>query len=68
MAEREIMVSSETIRRWADHFPPMVAVNLRKRRREHDGTWHLDWLPLLDLSVDHASTSLGSRARIHSGM
>jgi transposase-like protein len=32
LAERGIMVSYETVRRWVNHFGPMVAVDLRKRR------------------------------------
>jgi hypothetical protein len=32
LAERGIMVSCETDRRWANHFGPMVAADLRKRR------------------------------------
>jgi hypothetical protein len=32
LAERGIMVSYETVRRWVNHFGPMIAVDLRKRR------------------------------------
>jgi len=32
LAERGIMVSYETVRRWVNHFGPMIAANLRKRR------------------------------------
>jgi hypothetical protein len=32
LAERGITVSYETIRRWANHFGPMIAADLRKRR------------------------------------
>ena len=32
LAERGIMVSYETVRRWVNHFGPMVAADLRKRR------------------------------------
>jgi hypothetical protein len=31
LAERGIMISYETVRRWVNHFGPMVAVDLRKR-------------------------------------
>src|SRR5476649_981114 len=36
------MVSYETVRRWVNHFGPMIAVDLRKRRPKPDTTWHLD--------------------------
>jgi putative transposase len=32
LAERGIMVSYETVRRWVNRFGPMIAANLRKRR------------------------------------
>jgi len=32
LAERGIMVPYETVRRWVNHFGPMVAADLRKRR------------------------------------
>src|ERR1700730_4968474 len=41
-AERGIMISYETVRRWVNHFGPMVAVDLRKRRPKPHTTWHLD--------------------------
>src|ERR1700724_178728 len=41
LAERGIMVSYETVRRWVNHFGPMVAADLRKRRPKPT-TWHLD--------------------------
>ena len=36
------MVSYETVRRWVNHFGPMIAANLRKRRPKPHTTWHLD--------------------------
>src|SRR5271163_5273599 len=42
LAEREITVSYETIRRWVNHCGPMVAADLRKRRPKPHTTWHLD--------------------------
>src|ERR1700732_3102388 len=42
LAERGIMVSYETVRRWVTHFGPMVAADLRKRRPKPHTTWHLD--------------------------
>ncbi len=42
LAERGITVSYETVRRWTDHFGPMIAADLRKRRPKPCTTWHLD--------------------------
>jgi putative transposase len=42
LAERGAIVSYETVRRWANHFGPMIAANLRRRRPKPDTTWHLD--------------------------
>ena len=42
LAERGIMVSYETVRRWVNHFGPMIAADLRKRRLKPHTTWHLD--------------------------
>jgi hypothetical protein len=42
LAERGITVSYETIRRSVDHFGPMIAADLRKRRPEPHTTRHLD--------------------------
>jgi transposase-like protein len=36
------MVSYETVRRGVNHFGPMVAADLRKRRPKPHTTWHLD--------------------------
>ena len=35
-------MSYETVRRWAKHFGPMIAANLRTRRLRPHTTWHLD--------------------------
>jgi putative transposase len=42
LAERGIAVSYETVRRWVNHFGPMIAAHLRKRRPKPHATWHLD--------------------------
>ena len=42
LAEREIAVPYETVRRWVNHFGPMIAAHLRKRRPKPHATWHLD--------------------------
>jgi transposase-like protein len=42
LAERGITVSYESIRRWINHFGPMIAADLRKRRPKPHTSWHLD--------------------------
>ncbi len=42
LAERGITVSYETVRRWVDHFGPMTAADLRKRRPKPHTSWRLD--------------------------
>ena len=42
LAERGVAVSYETVRRWVNHFGPMIAADLRKRRPKPHPTWHLD--------------------------
>ena len=42
LAKRGLGVSYETVRRWVNHFGPMIAADLRKRRQKPHTTWHLD--------------------------
>jgi putative transposase len=42
LAERGIIVSYETVRRWVSHFGPMIAADLRSRRPKPHTPWHLD--------------------------
>ena len=43
LAEREILVSYETVRRGVNHFgPPKIAADVRKRRPKPHATWHRD--------------------------
>src|SRR5271157_2426471 len=42
LAERGVAASYETVRRWVNHFGPMIAADLRKRRLKPHTTWHLD--------------------------
>jgi transposase-like protein len=42
LAERGIEVSYETVRRWVNHFGPLIAADLRKRRPKPHSFWHLD--------------------------
>ena len=41
LAERGVAVSYETVRRWVNHFGPMIAADLQKRRLKPHTTWHL---------------------------
>jgi hypothetical protein len=42
LAERGIAISYETVRRWVNHFGPIIAAELRKRRFKPHSIWHLD--------------------------
>ncbi len=42
LAERGVIVSYETIRRWSQKFGRNLADRLRRRRSKPDDTWHLD--------------------------
>ena len=42
LAERGIIVSYETVRRWVNHFGSKIAADLRKRRPKPHSIWHLD--------------------------
>src|SRR6478752_4829079 len=42
LAGRGIILSYETVRRWVNHFGPMIAADLRSRRPKPHTTWHLD--------------------------
>ena len=42
MAQRDILVSRETVRCWVNKFGPLIASNLRRRRGPPTGRWHLD--------------------------
>jgi putative transposase len=42
LAERGILVSYETVRRWVNHFGPKIAADLRRRRPTPHTIWHLD--------------------------
>jgi putative transposase len=42
LAECGLAVSYEIIRRWVNHFRPMIAADLRKRRQKPHTTWHLN--------------------------
>ena len=42
LAERGVAVSYETVRRWVNHFGPMIAADLRKHRLKPQTAWHLD--------------------------
>ena len=42
LAERGVIVSYETIRRWCTRFGPRYANRLRRRYGQHGDTWHVD--------------------------
>ena len=42
LAERGIVVTYESIRRWVLNFGPSIARRLRARRPKPHGRWHLD--------------------------
>ncbi len=42
LAERGVTAPYETVRRWVNHFGPMVAADLRKRRPKPHSIWRLD--------------------------
>lgn len=42
LAQRGIEVSYETIRMWTITFGPLIASNLRSRKGQSSGRWHLD--------------------------
>jgi len=42
LVEHGVVVSYETVRRWVNHFGPMIAADPRKRRLKPHTTWHLD--------------------------
>jgi putative transposase len=47
LAERELDVSYETIRRWVLKFGPLFARELRRRRHRPTSQWHLDEVAIL---------------------
>jgi putative transposase len=42
LAERGIAISYETARRWVNHFGPIIAAELRRRRPKPHSIWHLE--------------------------
>jgi len=60
LAERGILVSYETVRRWVNHFGPKIAADLRRRRSKPHTIWHLDEV---DLKIDGRFWSLLARRR-----
>jgi len=70
LAERDLEVTNETIRRWVLKFGPAVARNLRHGRPTPHGKWHLDEMvvsigcePGRGLSSSPASRSRAKRTR-----
>jgi putative transposase len=42
LAERGIILSYETVRRWVKHLGPTIAADLRRGRPKPHTAWHLD--------------------------
>jgi putative transposase len=42
LAERGVAVSHETVRRWLNHFGPLIAAQPRERGPKPHAIWHLD--------------------------
>ena len=62
LAERGIMVSYETVRRWVNHFGPLIAADLRKRRPKPHTIWHLDEVGSLLRGVPEAPLPIDAPA------
>jgi putative transposase len=57
LAERGIVVTYESIRRWVLIFGPAIARRLRARRPRPHGRWHLD--EMLTLSANSGGDCMG---------
>ena len=65
LAERGILVSYETVRRWVNHFGPMIAVDLRRRRSKPHTIWHLDEVYLkIDGRLVHLSRAVDAEGEV----
>ncbi len=65
LAERGILVSYETVRRWVNHFGPMIAVDLRRRRSKPHTLWHLDEVYLkIDGRLVHLSRAVDAEGEV----
>jgi putative transposase len=53
LAERGIVVSDETVRRWCKKFAASFADRLRRRRPRPGDKWHLDEVSIRIRSVKH---------------
>ena len=62
LAERGIAVSYETVRRWVNHFGPVIDTHLRERRPKSHVTWHLDEV-YLKMALSRPRFLLVKRAR-----
>jgi len=60
LAGRGIAISYETVRRWVDHFGPIIAAELRKRRPKPHSIWHHDEVYL---KIDGRMVYLSRRRR-----
>jgi putative transposase len=69
LAERGIIISYETVRRWVNHFGPKIAADLRKRRPKPHTIWHLDEVYLkIDGGLPLAGRGCRGRSARRSGL
>ena len=65
LAERGILVSYETVRRWVNDLGPMIAVDLRRRRLKPHTIWHLDEVHLkIDGRLVHLSRAVDAEGEV----
>ena len=57
LAERGLMVSNESIRRWVLKFGPAIARNLRETRPKAHNRWHLDEMVIFDDANERCKAS-----------
>ena len=67
LAERGIVVSYETVRRWVNHFGPRIAANLRKRRSKPQPIKLDQFAPRVALGEASAHDASLSRGRLNTG-
>jgi putative transposase len=53
LAERDIVVSCETVRRWCKKFGQRFANNVRRHRPRPGGKWHMDEVFVRIRGVQH---------------
>src|SRR6476620_3443770 len=64
LAERGVVVSYETIRRWCKKFGPRFAAGLRRRRTRPGDKWHLDEVFIRIQGVQYYRWRVVDQARV----